>query len=45
MTFRNRTHGGALLAPKLERCRDERPVILGLTRGGVPVAAEGSHLG
>jgi putative phosphoribosyl transferase len=29
-----------LLAEKLERYRAERPIVLGLTRGGVPVALE-----
>ncbi len=40
MMFRDRTHAGGLLAAKLERYRAERPVVLGLTRGGVPVAFE-----
>ncbi len=40
MVFRDRTHGGRLLAEKLERYRAERPIVLGLTRGGVPVALE-----
>lgn len=40
MTFRDRAHGGRLLAEKLGRYRAERPVVLGLTRGGVPVALE-----
>jgi putative phosphoribosyl transferase len=38
--FRDRAHGGRLLAAKLERYRAERPIVLGLTRGGVPVAFE-----
>lgn len=40
MVFRDRAHGGRLLAGKLERYRAERPIVLGLARGGVPVAAE-----
>jgi putative phosphoribosyl transferase len=40
MVFRDRAHAGALLAQKLERFRAERPVVFGLTRGGVPVAFE-----
>ena len=40
MTFRDREHAGKLLAEKLERYRAERPVVLGLTRGGLPVALE-----
>ncbi len=38
--FRDRAHAGRLLAAKLERYRAERPIVLGLTRGGVPVAFE-----
>ena len=40
MVFRDRAHAGAMLAQKLERFRAERPVVFGLTRGGVPVAFE-----
>lgn len=40
MRFRDRQHGGRLLSAKLERYRAERPIVLGLTRGGVPVALE-----
>ncbi len=40
MTFRDREQAGRLLAEQLERFRAERPMVLGLTRGGVPVAAE-----
>ncbi len=40
MVFRDREQGGRLLAQKLERYRVERPIVLGLTRGGVPVALE-----
>ncbi len=40
MVFRDREQGGRLLAEKLARHRAERPVVLGRTRGGVPVALE-----
>ncbi len=40
MVFRDRSDGGRQLAAKLERYRAERPLVLGLTRGGVPVALE-----
>jgi putative phosphoribosyl transferase len=40
MVFRDRTDGGRQLAGKLERYRAEHPMVLGLTRGGVPVALE-----
>jgi putative phosphoribosyl transferase len=38
--FRNRQDAGRRLADRLEALRDERPVVVGLPRGGVPVAAE-----
>jgi len=38
--FRNRSDAGKQLANALAGFRDERPVILALPRGGVPVAAE-----
>jgi len=38
--FRDRRDAGRRLAAALERYRAERPVILALPRGGVPVAAE-----
>ena len=38
--FANRLVAGQELAKRLEHLRDQRPVILGLPRGGVPVAAE-----
>ncbi len=40
MRFRDREHAGRLLAEKLERFGAERPIVLGLTRGGMPVAFE-----
>ncbi len=38
--FKNRTEAGRRLAPLLDEFREERPLVLGLPRGGVPVAAE-----
>jgi putative phosphoribosyl transferase len=38
--FADRHDAGRRLARLLERFREERPVILGMPRGGVPVAAE-----
>jgi predicted phosphoribosyltransferase/predicted GNAT family N-acyltransferase len=38
--FRDRYDAGLRLAALLERFRDERPVVVGIPRGGVPVAAE-----
>ncbi len=43
MTFANREDGGRRLAPLLERYRNASPLVLGLPRGGVPVAAEVAH--
>jgi putative phosphoribosyl transferase len=40
MRFLDRRHGGRLLAERLEPFREQRPIVLGLARGGVPVAAE-----
>ncbi|MGZ5912473.1 MAG: phosphoribosyltransferase family protein [Reyranella sp.] len=40
MSFKNRTDAGRQLAEALARYKDQRPVILALPRGGVPVAAE-----
>lgn len=40
MVFRDRTDAGRRLAERLAHLRDEQPVVLGLPRGGVPVAAE-----
>jgi predicted phosphoribosyltransferase len=38
--FHDRLDAGQQLAQRLEQVRDEHPLILGLARGGVPVAAE-----
>jgi putative phosphoribosyl transferase len=40
MRFQDREHAGRLLAAKLEGLREARPIVLGLTRGGIPVAYE-----
>jgi putative phosphoribosyl transferase len=40
MSFRNRSDAGCRLAEALAGYKDQRPVILALPRGGVPVAAE-----
>ena len=40
MRFRNRSDAGQRLAGRLEHLRGKDAVILGLPRGGVPVAAE-----
>jgi putative phosphoribosyl transferase len=40
MIFQDRTHGGRQLAKELERYRKVHPMVLGLARGGVPVALE-----
>lgn len=40
MIFRNRTHAGQLLAKKLEKYKNRNVMVIGLPRGGVPVAAE-----
>ena len=37
--YRDREEAGAVLALALDRCRAERPVVLGIPRGGVPLAA------
>jgi len=41
--FRNRSHAGQLLARALQSHRDAHPLILGLPRGGVPIAWEIAH--
>ena len=40
MTFRDRGEAGRLLARRLRGLQRLRPVVLGLPRGGIPVAAE-----
>jgi putative phosphoribosyl transferase len=40
MLFRDRTHAGRELARELERYRGDRPIVVGLPRGGMPVAYE-----
>ncbi|HKI93671.1 MAG TPA: phosphoribosyltransferase [Gemmatimonadales bacterium] len=43
MFFRNRVDAGHRLAEALERYRDSDPVVLGLPRGGIPVAFQVAH--
>jgi putative phosphoribosyl transferase len=40
VVFEDRTHAGRELAAELEGLRDAQPLVFGLPRGGVPVAAE-----
>jgi putative phosphoribosyl transferase len=40
LRFRDRHDAGRQLAALLQPLRDERPVVVGILRGGVPVAAE-----
>ncbi|GAA2983132.1 phosphoribosyltransferase [Actinokineospora diospyrosa] len=40
MHYADRAHAGQVLGAQLEHLRDRDPVVLGLPRGGVPVAAE-----
>lgn len=42
--FHDRKQAGRLLAGNLESFRAERPIVLGITRGGVPVALEVARL-
>jgi putative phosphoribosyl transferase len=44
MRFQDREHAGRELAAKLEHLRAAQPVVLGLTRGGMPVAYEVARL-
>ena len=44
MRFLDREQAGRLLAERLGALRAERPIVLGLTRGGVPVAFEVARL-
>ena len=41
--FKNRADAGRQLAAKLSHFRDAQPIVLGLPRGGVPVAFEVAH--
>src|SRR5947209_19764342 len=46
MRFRDRVEAGQLLADRLVESKPNDPLVLGLPRGGVPVAAEiGARLG
>ncbi len=40
MRFESREHAGRLLAARLGYLKEARPVVLGLTRGGIPIAFE-----
>ncbi|WP_026426117.1 phosphoribosyltransferase [Actinokineospora inagensis] len=40
MHYADRVHAGRVLGARLEHLRERDPVVLGLPRGGVPVAAE-----
>ncbi|EAR26276.1 hypothetical protein A20C1_10354 [marine actinobacterium PHSC20C1] len=43
MLFRDRSDAGQKLAAKLDYLTAEMPIVLGLPRGGVPVAAQVAH--
>jgi putative phosphoribosyl transferase len=43
MRFRDRAEAGQVLATLLEHLREAKPIVVGLPRGGVPVAAEVAH--
>ncbi len=43
MQFKDREHAGRLLAARLGYLRTANPVVLGLTKGGIPVAFEVAH--
>src|SRR5690606_14798940 len=43
MRFLNRRQAGQLLAERAAHLREASPLVLGLPRGGVPVAAEVAH--
>lgn len=40
MYFENRQHAGQLLAAKLQHFKTDKPILMALPRGGVPVGAE-----
>lgn len=44
MMFQDREDAGRQLAANLQHLRKDRPVVLGLTRGGIPVAFEVARL-
>jgi putative phosphoribosyl transferase len=41
--YRDRAHAGAVLGANLQHLRGRRPLVLGIARGGVPVAREVAH--